>query len=250
MHRSHLVSLVLALSASLSATACATAPPTTTTFGQRPPQISPAGPRAVAIVRVRAPWYAPRFAIRSKFHDVLGEYEALPALQAKYFTITDGGEFGGIYLWDTRADVERHFDAAWHARVKEKRGVDGDVLVMDAPFVVDGPALPHGTATGRRSLDYRAWASFVLWRLPEGRDPAAAAQILAARPAPAALIRAFVVTEARGVGLVALWATREGAEGDVTEATRAAVGKTIGAGESERILFEAPLLIDATLVER
>jgi len=246
MHTFHLASLTIALVSGLSAMACA-APPT---FGPRAPQTSPAGPRAVAIVRVPAPWYAPRFAIRGKFHDVLGEYEALSALQAKYFTISDAGQFGGIYLWETRADVDHHFDAAWHARVKEKRGVDGDVLVMDAPFVVDGPALPRGTPAGRRSLDYRAWASFVRWPLPPESDRAAAARILAARPAPAAMIRAFVVTEPRGVGLVTLWATRDAAESAATEAARASVGQAVGAGASEVVLFEAPLLIDETLVAR
>src|SRR3954452_7708783 len=115
MKTSPLFLLVLAL-----VTGCAAHPG----FSPRPSQTSSPGKRALAVVRVHSPWYAPRFVIRGKFHDVLGEYEALPALQAKYFTITDGGEFGGLYLWDTRADVEKHFDAAWHARVKEKRGVD------------------------------------------------------------------------------------------------------------------------------
>jgi hypothetical protein len=206
------------------------------------------GARAVAVVRVPSPWYAPRFVIRGKFRDVLLEYEAITPLEAKYFTISDDGQFGGLYLWATRADAERHFDAAWHAKVRQRRGVDGDVLIMDAPYVVNGPAVPQGEPVGARSEKFPAWASVVRWELGDAQRVTPAAQDLAraAWPGPA-LVRGFVVTGPTWVGVAALWATRAAAEGAAAQSTRATIAAGLGATDSSAILFEAPLLIDATL---
>jgi hypothetical protein len=199
-------------------------------------------------VRVPSPWYAPRFLIRSKFRGALAEYEALAPLDAKYFTIGDDGQFGGFYLWRARADAERHFDVAWHAKVRQRRGVDGDVLVMDAPYVINGPAVPRGEPMGERSQQFPAWASLVRWELGDGLRVARAAQELArAAWSGPALIRGFVVTGPTWAGVAALWATREGAEGAAAEGPRATLGSGLGASGSSALLFEAPLLIDATL---
>jgi hypothetical protein len=206
------------------------------------------GVHAVAVVRVAPPWYAPRFVIRGKFRDALPEYEAIPPLEAKYFTIADDGRYGGIYLWATRGDAERHFDAAWHAEVRERRGVDGDVLLADAPYVVNGPALPRGEPIGARSEEFPACASLVRWELAEStRVPAAARRLAQASWARPELVRAFVITGATWVGIAAIWATREAAERAASEDTRASLGAVIDARSSEAVLFEAPLLIDATL---
>jgi hypothetical protein len=216
--------------------------PTTTHSAEAP------GRRAVVVVRVPTPWYAPRFVVRGKFHDALPEYEALAPLDAKYFSISDDRRFGGLYLWKTRDDAERHFDAAWHASVRRRRGVDADVLVMDAPYVVEGRALPGGKPEGARSVDYPAWASLVRWELPPGADPMASATTLAAAPwSSDALIRGMIVTGPQEVGVVALWATREAAERAVTAEARGAIGRSIVASASTFVLFETPLLIDETI---
>jgi hypothetical protein len=220
-------------------------------FAVRPAQKAEGpGARVVVVVRVPSPWYAPRFVIRSNFRDAIPEYEGIHALEAKYFTIGDDGKFGGVYLWATRADAERHFDATWRAGVRQRRGADPDVLVMDAPYVVGGPALPQGESVGTRSEQFPAWVSFVRWEIDDGARVAEAAQVLArgtwVRPT---LIRGFVVTSPSSVGVVALWATREGAEGATTEATRASLAGSLGATRSSSLLFEAPLLVDASLRE-
>jgi hypothetical protein len=207
--------------------------------------------RALVVVRVRKPWYAPRFVIRGRFHDVLPEYEAISTLQAKYFTITDEGEFGGIYLWDSRGDAEKHFDDAWRAKVREKRGVDADVLIAEAAFAIEGRAVLEGKPEGTRSLAYPAWASFVSWSLPEGADQGAAAKALAAQPwTDAEMVKAVIVVGPRLAGVVAVWATREAAEGAMSERRRAALGQASGGTETSSTLFEAPLLIDAKLRAR
>lgn len=73
---------------------------------------------AITIVRVKAPWWAPKFLITGRFVDSIPEYAAAPGLIHKAYTFSDSGEFGGVYLWDSRASAERWFDEAWHERVK------------------------------------------------------------------------------------------------------------------------------------
>lgn len=193
--------------------------------------------RAVAVVRVPTPWYAPRWVVRGKFRDALAEYESNRAIEAKYFTISDAGEFGGLYLWSSRAEAESHFDAAWRAKVRERRGADADVLVLDSLLVVDGSASPIGEPLGRRSLAYDASATFVTSTVAEGELEARARALAAKLSTEDGLIRGFVVAGKGTVGAVALWATR----GHADRATRGLTGT---------IRFEAPLLVDETLRRR
>ncbi len=223
---------------------------------------------ALAVVRVPAPWYAPRFVIRGVMRKLLPQYEALAPLEAKYFTISDDGQFGGVYYWASRADAEKHFGADWREKVRQQRGVEGDLLIMDAPYVVDGPAVPLGESMGARSMQYPAWASLVRWELgDEARVPAAAQVLAAGAWASPTLVRGFVVSGPTWVGVAALWATREGAETAASATARDGLGTSLGATSatsttsaasatsatsgwtngSSALLFEAPLLIDATL---
>jgi hypothetical protein len=220
------------------------------TYSVRPASVNAiAGPgaRVVVVVRVPIPWYAPRFVVRGKFRDVLAEYEPLAALEAKYFTISDDGQYGGVYLWSTREAADRHFDAAWRAGVKARRGVDADVLFLDAPYVIEGRAIPKGKTVGSRSVEYPAWVSMVRWNLASGADSASAAKTLAAWLPSDSLIRSFVVTSPESVGVVSLWASREAAENAASAEARAATGNAIAATASTFTLFEAPLLVDATI---
>ena len=206
------------------------------------------GTRAVVIVRVAMPWYAPRFVVRGKFRDVLAEYEEKPTLEAKYFSISDDSRFGGLYLWRTRADAEKHFDAVWFENVRRKRGVEADVLMLAAPYVIDGRARLQGELAGSRSLSFPASASFVTWKLRPDADVLASARRLAESDlSEAERVRTFVVRDKDRVGLVSLFATREAAERCVSEERRADLGKALSAVSSEYVLFETPLLVDRTL---
>src|SRR5438876_9511701 len=91
-------------------------------------------PQAVAIVRIPAPWYAPGFMIRRRFRQAAPEYQVLPGLMRKYFTLTDDGLFGGIYLWEGRKSVDAYFDDSWHARMLKKYGKPARLDVFEAPF--------------------------------------------------------------------------------------------------------------------
>ena len=203
--------------------------------------------RVLVVVRVPVPWYAPRFVVRGKFEKVLPEYEGIAPLVTKLFTISDDSRFGGIYLWSTREAAEAHFDARWRDNVRAKRGVDADVLLVDAPFVVEGRAILAGTPIGTRSTRYPASVSMVRWGFPPTTDSRAAARALAELPIDEALVRRFVVTSTNDVGLVELWADRESAERATTASRRASVAGAIGAGASSYTLFEAPLLLDQRL---
>jgi hypothetical protein len=206
------------------------------------------GRQAEVVVRIPTPWYAPRFLVRRKFREALPEYEAIEAIDAKYFSISDDGRFGGLYLWRSRGEAESHFDTAWRQGVLARRGAAADVLLFDVPFVVSGRAMPRGEPLGARSVEARSWASLVVWELPEGADVGAKARSLTDLSwTTDPLIRASIVTRPHSVGIVALWATREAAEAAVAEPVRNALGAQLGSKASEFSLFEVPLLVDASL---
>ncbi len=51
------------------------------------------------------------------------KYKQAPGLVRKYFVRgEDGLTWGGIYLWETRAQAEALFDKEWHERVTETYG--------------------------------------------------------------------------------------------------------------------------------
>src|ERR1700722_19043801 len=125
--------------------------------------ISEPGAHALAVVRVKTPWYAPRFVVRRRFRDALPEYEALRSLETKYFTISDLGEFGGIYLFQTRQAADAYYSDAWRRGIRERRGVDPDLLVLDAPLLVFGRTALDAEPIGARSVSYPATATLVLW---------------------------------------------------------------------------------------
>ncbi|MFT3837221.1 MAG: hypothetical protein QM723_09525 [Myxococcaceae bacterium] len=195
---------------------CASATPS---LAVRAPSIEAGAPRTLAIVRIQPPWYAPRFLIRKKFVEAVPEYEAYEKLESKYFSIAADGRYGGLYLWATRGDAEAHFDEKWRRGVRERRGVEADVELVDLLYWVDGGARLGGERLGTRSLRADAVATWV----KNSEDPEALARRLAAAPG---LLRAAV---ARGAYL-ALWSDRSHA-----------------LDEPGAVFFETPVLIDAGL---
>ena len=182
------------------------------------------GSHALAIVRIPAPWYAPRFVIARRFRGAVADYEHLPGLVAKAFTIDDDRRFGGIYVWTDRTAATAYYSPAWRAGILDRRGHDPDVVIFDAPFVVRGHTAIHGDPIDTRGLRFPATATLVL--APGNADGAAA---LAARIAQLdGLIAGAVVIGDGTLGYVGLWARRELAE--------AVVGP-------DATYFDAPVLI-------
>jgi hypothetical protein len=182
------------------------------------------GHHAIAIVRIPAPWYAPRFMIARRFRAAVPDYEHLPGLVAKAFTIDDDRRFGGIYLWADRDTATAYYSPSWRADVRDRRGHDPDVVILDAPFVVRGTTTIHGDLVGQRGTSFPATATLVL--SPGGADGAAA---LAARVARLdGLVAGAVVVGDGMLGYIGLWARRDLAE--------AAVGP-------RATFFDAPVLL-------
>lgn len=90
----------------------------------------------VALVKVKLPWFRPRGFVESRIVARVPEYQAIDSLAFKYFTLTDDGRVGGIYLWRDHASLASHYDARWHARVVARYGEDAEIRtyrVLAAP---------------------------------------------------------------------------------------------------------------------
>ena len=53
---------------------------------------------------------------------------------------------GGVYLFNSRADAERLYDAAWRAGLRERLGVEPSIEYFDSPVIVDNDAGAVSTA--------------------------------------------------------------------------------------------------------
>jgi hypothetical protein len=167
------------------------------------------------------------------------------ALDEKYYVLTDDGRFGGFYVWRSRGDAERYYSEAWRRGVRERRGADPEVTLLDVATLLEGNTRIEGDLVGERSIGYPAYATLTLWRAPHTETPRLTAMLTRPSFTPPGLLRAFVVSTPNTIGLVAVWATRSFAEsGRAHEALRA-----LGEPASARI-FEVPVLTCAGLRAR
>lgn len=91
---------------------------------------------AVTIVRVSAPWYAPRGTIVGRMKDAVPLYESLAGLDFKYFTIAEGKKVGGIYLWENGEAADAFYNEDWHKRIRETYGEDADIVRLESSVQV------------------------------------------------------------------------------------------------------------------
>ena len=152
----------------------------------------------VTVVQVPKPWYIPAFTLRSAFARAVPEYERLPGLDYKIFTLSeDGARFGGIYLWSDRAAAERWFSPAWHARVRERYGAAGEVRFYVVESMVE---TRQAAEQARVAIDTPAIATLRVPAIPPTD---------ASRPG---LLRRYAVVDAEGTrGEIVLWADRAAA---------------------------------------
>jgi hypothetical protein len=208
------------------------------------------GPEAkvIGIVRVPSPWYAPRFVIRGKFRDSVPEYEHLPGLESKYFTISDQGEFGGIYVWRSQADADAFYTKDWRQGIRERRGHDPNLRLLKAVFEVEARTSIEGEALGERAVSYPATATLVMWNT-NAADESAARRLAEAPLDSAGLLRAYVVTGSEHeIGIVAGWANRDLAEAALSDSYLSQLGSRCGGTSSATVAyFDAPVLIDDLL---
>jgi heme-degrading monooxygenase HmoA len=207
-------------------------------------------PPVVAIVKIAKPWYAPAALVRSKMRDTVPLYGKLPGLDFKAFSIArPGSEFGGIYFWRDRATAQAWFNPAWFERVRQERGVQGEVRYFDAWVSIDNTA--GGTAL---DSDSSAVATVVQIALPATvSQERLLAEFKAAVPtyqAVPGLLRKHFITAGEGTsrsfGGVYLWRDEASAKAFFNASWQARVQNTYGSA-AQIEWFDVPVLLPSSL---
>ena len=129
--------LSIAASAALTATLVSTglAQPASSAASS-PPATTTSGPVAV-VVSIPLPSGIPREQAIAAMQKSVPQYQALPGLARKYFTLSDDGRFGGIYLWNSRAEAQAWFSDGWRAKAAATYGAAPEVTYFDVPIVLE-----------------------------------------------------------------------------------------------------------------
>ncbi len=96
-----------------------------------------AAPVAV-IVAIPIPPSLDRARLEALFEQAVPQYQKLPGLIRKYFTIGDDNRAGGIYLFTSRAAAQAWFSDAWKAGVAKQWGAPASVSYFDVPVAIEG----------------------------------------------------------------------------------------------------------------
>ncbi len=100
------------------------------------PAKTTSGPVAV-VVSIPLPSGTPREQAVAAMQKSMPQYQALPGLARKYFTLSDDGRFGGIYLWNSRTEAQAWFSDGWRAKATATYGVAPEVTYFDVPIVLE-----------------------------------------------------------------------------------------------------------------
>jgi len=103
------------------------------------PQV-PASTLVAVLVKIPIPGKLDRTRLIAIMQKTVPEFQALPGLVRKYYTISDDQKFGGVYLFENRQAADAHFDDAWKAKMLKNYGAPAEVEYFDVPIVVEGSA--------------------------------------------------------------------------------------------------------------
>jgi hypothetical protein len=203
-----------------------------------------AGTAPVAVVvKVRTPWYAPRFVVTGKMRDTIPQYQAIPGLNFKAFSFARAdGHYGGIYLWKDIAAARSWFTPQWFERVRQERGAPAHVRVFEVLLALDNT--PGGTPA---NPDSSAVATIVEIPIPAGVGKERIAQGFAAAPPcfrkVPGLLRKYFITSADGrFGGIYIWKDEASAKAWFTPAWQERVLKEHGQPASVE-WFDTPILL-------
>jgi hypothetical protein len=105
-------------------------------LGNAPEADAAAAHGVATVVSIPVPAGVTRQDLIDGFNAAVPTYRAVPGLLRKYFTLTDDGRFGGVYLWDREASARRWFDDAWQARVRQTYGAPAVIEWFDTPVLL------------------------------------------------------------------------------------------------------------------
>lgn len=203
----------------------------------------PAKSAVAVVVKVPAPWYAPRFLVTSKMRETIPQYQAIPGLNFKAFSFARvDGHFGGLYLWRDLEAASRWFTPKWFDRVKQERGAAANVRVFEVLLAIDNT--PGGTPA---NPDSSAVATIVEIPIPAGAGKERIAQgFNASGPSfqnIPGLLRKYFITSADGkFGGIYLWKDEASANAWFTPAWRDTILKQYGQPASLE-WFDTPILL-------
>jgi heme-degrading monooxygenase HmoA len=182
-----------------------------------------------AVVKVPAPWYAPKALVWGRMRDTVPVYESIPGLSFKAYSIAQAdGRYGGLYLWRDLASARAWFNAAWFERVEKERGAKGQVQFYEVPVAIDNT--PGGTPA---QADGANVSTIVTIAVPAGVGKARLVQEFQAaiptyRAVPGLLRKHFIITDDGRFGGIYLWKDRAAADQWFNAAWKERVRTTYG----------------------
>ena len=88
------------------------------------------------LVEIAIPAGVTRERIVAGFADSVPTYTKVPGLMRKYFTISQQGTFGGVYLWKDELSARAWFNTEWHERVRKTYGRPAKIEWFDTPILL------------------------------------------------------------------------------------------------------------------
>jgi hypothetical protein len=88
------------------------------------------------VVTIAVPKGITREILINEFQAAMPIYQRIPGLLRKYFTITNDGKFGGVYLWDKKTSALNWFGTSWYERVHLIYGHDVKIEWFNIPALV------------------------------------------------------------------------------------------------------------------
>src|SRR3990167_8975284 len=103
-----------------------------------------------AVVQFPLPAGVTRAEAAALFQGSAPKYRGLPGLVRKYYLFGDGVG-GGVYLWKSREDAERVYDAAWRMMIRERYGAAPSLALFGPPVFVDNRTVEISADAGPRA---------------------------------------------------------------------------------------------------
>lgn len=200
------------------------------------------GSPVVVLTKISTPWYAPRVLVISKFRETVPDYDNLPGLDYKYYTLSADDKFGGLYLWKDYATAKAWFNDAWMDKIIKSRGSPAEVRMFEAPVLVDN--VPSGTTPG---ADGKAVTTIVSLKIPTGvtHDQIVSGfkkSVPLYRAVPGLLRKYFTIGEDGRFGGVYLWKDKESANSFYSATWHSRIQSTYGVA-AEVEYFDAPVIL-------